>query len=91
MAKDEMNIQKSRSFSSLEEIERYKEEVRKNIREDERNIADLWNRLFLKDGGKHMPKTPMQRISSMVNIGSGVVDGIILGWKLYHKFKGGRR
>ena len=79
-----------RQFTSLEEIERYKEEVRESIRDDEKNISKLWSRLFRKEE-RHLPKTPVQRLASMVNVGSGVIDGVILGWKLYRKFKGGKR
>ena len=79
-----------RQFTSLEEIELYKEEVRKSIQDDEKNISKLWSNLFHKEE-RHLPKTPVQRLSGMVNIGSGVIDGVILGWKLYRKFKGGRR
>ena len=70
-----------RTFCTLEEIESYKDEVR---------IGKLWSDLFHKED-RHTPKTPVQRMINMVNIGSGVLDGLILGWKLYRKFKGGRR
>ena len=26
----------------------------------------------------------------MINMGAGVIDGVILGWKIYRKFKGSR-
>lgn len=79
-----------RTFCTLEEIERYKDEVRQSIHDDEKRIGTLWSDLFHKED-RHAPKTPVQRMINMVNIGSGVLDGLILGWKLYRKFKGGRR
>lgn len=79
-----------RTFCTLEEIERYKDEVRQSIHDDEKLIGKLWSDLFHKED-RHAPKTPVQRMINMVNIGSGVLDGLILGWKLYRKFKGGRR
>lgn len=79
-----------RTFCTLEEIERYKDEVRQSIHDDEKRIGKLWSDLFHKED-RHPPKTPVQRMINMVNIGSGVIDGLILGWKLYRKFKGGRR
>lgn len=79
-----------RSFSSLEEIEAYKQEVHQEVRNDEQQIAQLWKELFYKEESR-MPKTPVQRVMGMVNMGSGVIDGLILGWKLYRKFKGKRR
>lgn len=78
------------TFCTLEEIERYKDEVRQSIHDDEKRIGKLWSDLFHKED-RHAPKTPVQRMINMVNIGSGVLDGLILGWKLYRKFKGGRR
>ena len=79
-----------RTFCTFEEIESYKDEVRQSIHDDEKRIGKLWSDLFHKED-RHAPKTPVQRMVSMVNIGSGVIDGLILGWKLYRKFKGGRR
>lgn len=74
-------------FSSLAEIELYKEQVRRDIRQDEQRIATLWQGLFHQEE-RPMPKTPVQRVMGMMSMGSGVIDGLILGWKLYRKFKG---
>ena len=71
-------------------LSRYKDELRQSIHDDEKRIGKLWSDLFHKED-RHTPKTPVQRMINMVNIGSGVLDGLILGWKLYRKFKGGRR
>ena len=79
-----------RTFSSLEEIENYKEEIRQSIHNDEKHIGELWHNLFHNED-RHAPKTTVQKMIGMVNIGSGVLDGLILGWKLYRKFKKGRR
>ena len=79
-----------RTFCTLEVIVSYKDEVRQSIHDDEKRIGKLWSDLFHKED-RHTPKTPVQRMINMVNIGSGVLDGLILGWKLYRKFKGGRR
>ena len=79
-----------RTFSSLEEIEAYKQEVRQEVHNDEQHIAQLWKELFYKEESR-MPKTPLQKVMGMVNMGSGVIDGLILGWKLYRKFKVKRR
>lgn len=75
-----------RQFGSLAEIETYKAEVRNQIRESEKDISSLWGDLFQKESPT-LVKTPTQRLMSMVNMGSGILDGLILGWKLYRKFK----
>lgn len=77
----------STQFNTLDDIEAYKTKVRKSIRHDEEEMASLWNSLFHKES-HHEAKTPVQRLTSYVNIGSGVLDGVILGWKLYRKFNG---
>lgn len=75
------------TFNSLNEIEDYKAQIRTDIREDEQKIATMWKSLFHKDD-ERIVKTPVQQFSSFMNIGVGVLDGAILGWKLYRKFKG---
>ena len=74
-------------FSTLAEIEAYKARLKTEIQGQEHEIASLWSSLFHKQES-HMPKTPMQRIMSMANVGTGVLDGLLLGWKLYRKFNG---
>ena len=32
--------------------------------------------------------TPTQRFSGAISTGAGILDGLILGWKLYRKFSG---
>ena len=80
---------KTMQFNSLEEIEAYRDQLMLDLHKDEERIASLWKGLFCKEQSRR-PKTPMQRVLSMVNVGSGVLDGVILGWKLYRKFSGGR-
>lgn len=80
---------KTMQFNSLDEIEAYRDQLKLELHKDEEHIASLWKGLFCKEEPRR-PKTPMQRVLSMVNVGSGVLDGVILGWKLYRKFSGGR-
>jgi hypothetical protein len=48
----------------------------------------LWNDLF------HNPditdSNPSKRVNGLINTGVGLLDGLILGWKLYRKFNGSR-
>ena len=83
------NLTAAPKFSSLAEIENYKEQLKRDIRKDEDRITTLWKDLFHKEEHRG-PKTPVQRVMGMVNVGTGVLDGVILGWKLYRKFRGGR-
>ncbi|WP_315511639.1 hypothetical protein [Hoylesella nanceiensis] len=74
-----------KQYNSLRDLKEYKDALNKKLKADEDEIKRLWNGLFkpVKSG----PKTPTQRIHSALSLGTGVIDGLILGWKLYRKFK----
>lgn len=74
-------------ISSLDELRLYKEKIYREIQEDEHKIGGLWNDLFHKTTMPE-PSTPIQRLTNVMSMGTSIVDGIILGWKLYRKFKG---
>lgn len=71
-------------YRSLDEIRLRKAQLLKEINKDSSKMEGIWNTLF------HQPKksqlTPTSRFSSMMKTGAGVLDGLILGWKLYRKF-----
>ena len=81
------NPANNQGFCSIAEIEEYKSRVKEDIQDDEAKIASLWNSLFHKEEST-MPKTPVQKIINLANLGTGILDGVILGWKLYRKFHG---
>lgn len=74
------------SYRTLEEIRLRKAQLLTDITKDSNHISKLWNNLFhpVKTKGK---KTPGKRMSNLVSTGANVVDGLILGWKLYRRFK----
>lgn len=76
-----------RQFASLTDIRAYKEELRKQIEKDEGCIADKWNELFHKE--EDAPRNKAQRVARMFSLGSGVFDGVMLGWKLYRRYQEG--
>ena len=65
-------------------LERYNNgEKLEDIAKDDKRVKALWAQLFYR------PKTndtPSQRITNMITTGGGILDGLILGWKLYRKF-----
>ncbi len=77
----------SKTFRSLSDIREYKMELRKKIETEESNIASLWNELFHKE--EEVPKTKGQKLAKMLSLGTGVFDGVMLGWKLYRRFRSG--
>jgi len=77
----------TQQFTSLSEIRTYKEGLLKDIHDDENKITSLWGSLLQKPKPNEI-MTPTKRFSNVVNVGAGVMDGLILGWKLYRKYKG---
>lgn len=76
-----------RQFRSLTDIREYKEELRKQIMQDEESISSKWYDLFHKEEAE--PQNKAQKIARMVSLGTGVFDGAMLGWKLYRKYQEG--
>ena len=75
-----MNVtdKNTQTFCSLADIRARKDQLRNEIYADEEKISSLWSDLFYKKESQE-PATPVQ-----------LIDGIILGWKIYRKFKGNR-
>jgi hypothetical protein len=75
-------------YKNLDEIRLRKAQLLTEITKDSNKMKDMWTGLF------HKPKdnvTPTSRFSGFMKTGAGVVDGLILGWKLYRKFGGGSK
>ncbi|MCR5130389.1 MAG: hypothetical protein K6C10_02880 [Prevotella sp.] len=72
-------------MNSLEEIRNRKDALRQQIDKSDSNIRQLWGQLFVKPE-PFSALTPTKRFSTIMNTGAGVLDGIILGWKLYRKY-----
>ena len=83
---EETNPTQGPVYRSLDEIRDRKDALRKNLGESDRQVRQLWRQLFAKPEPLSA-LTPTKRISTVMSTGAGVLDGIILGWKLYRKFK----
>lgn len=75
------------SYQSIEEIRLRKAALQKEIEADSVKIDEKWHSLFKKPEALLKSATPSQRISGIISSGAGVLDGILLVWKLYRKFK----
>lgn len=75
------------SYQSIEEIRLRKAALQKEIEADSAKIDEKWHSLFKKPEALLKSATPSQRISGIISSGAGVLDGILLVWKLYRKFK----
>ena len=74
-------------YHSIDEIRARKALLQKDIKTDEEKIDEKWHSLFKKPQALSKAATPSQRITSIVNSSAGVLDGLLLVWKLYRKFK----
>lgn len=74
------------SYKSLDEIRMRKDMILRDIRKDDSQVRKLWGSLFHKPA-MLTASTPSRRFSGLMNTGAGILDGLILGWKLYRKFK----
>lgn len=78
---------KPATYSTLEEIRMRKALLLKDIQKDSERIDLQWHSLFRKPQGLSKTATPSKRIGSFMNMGAGFLDGALLAWKLYRKFK----
>ena len=85
--KQDNTVQSEHKFSSLDDIRIYKEELREQIRQDRDVISTKWNDLFHRE--EPAPQNKAQKIMKMLSMGTGVLDGAMLGWKLYRKYQEG--
>lgn len=76
-----------RQFRSLSDIRKYKEELHEQIKRDEESIAGKWNDLFHHED--EAPTGKAQKLTRMLSMGTGIFDGVMLGWKLYRKYQEG--
>lgn len=74
------------SYRSLTQIRARKEALKKQIEEEDAKIKTLWDKLFRPN--EQADTSPSKRFTDVLNTGAGVLDALILGWKLYRKFSG---
>ncbi|SES96182.1 hypothetical protein [Prevotella sp. kh1p2] len=74
-------------YKNLHEIRLRKALLLADIQKDDQKIRSLWSNLFHQPVAFKSASTPSRRFNSLMNTGAGVLDGVILAWKLYRKFK----
>lgn len=73
------------TYRTLNEIRHRKAALQKEIKSSNKEIGRLWKNLTSPVTSKKKKKG--FSMSSVMNMGMGTIDGIILAWKLYRKFK----
>lgn len=79
------DLQNTTTYCSLREIRQRKEALLHDIRKDNKQMGKLWKDLFAKPAKSNRKKG--FSLASFMGTGMGVVDGALLAWKLYRKFK----
>ncbi len=74
-----------KTYSSLDDIQRRKSELRTDLTVSEKRISSLWHTLFQPNKPKSI-QTPSMKLAGIFSTGAGLFDGVLLGWKLYRKF-----
>ncbi len=74
-------------YRSLTDIRLRKEALRKDIEADDAKIKALWKSIFTCPDAFSRNASRSKRLTSLISIGMGTVDGALLAWKLYRKFK----
>nr|WP_276909089.1 hypothetical protein [Hallella colorans] len=74
-------------YTKLEQIQLRKAMIQKEIQKDDHKIKGHWNSLFAKSRQITKSTSPTKRFGGLMTTGAGLFDAIILGWKLYRKFK----
>lgn len=80
-------MEPTNGYNTLTDIRLRKEQLHNEILKDDQKIKDLWSGLFQPNSFYDKNASPSKRFSGFMNIGAGVIDGILLGWKLYRKFR----
>ena len=79
------NEVKPQECTSLAQLAAYKKHLKEDIEQDEKEMKKMWNSLFKKPSSTY--KSPSQKLSNFLSMSGGIIDGALLGWKLYRKFK----
>lgn len=74
-------------YNSLADIQSEKEKLHDSIAKKEAEIGELWNQIF-HEKEEPLFETPTQRLMKFAHTGAGLLDGALLGWKLYRKVNG---
>jgi len=80
-----MNNYEISRLTTLQALKEQKAKLRDELQKEEGALKTDWNSLFHPTPQNQL--LPSSRFSSWASIGTGIFDGIMLGLKLYRKFK----
>lgn len=79
------DLSQQNNYTTLQDIQARRSQLLEGIRKDGERMSVLKKELFGKNVAPR--KGGRMSMSSMINTGAGVFDGLMLAWKLYRKFK----
>ena len=74
-------------YNSLEDIRLQKEMLQTDLHQNEQQIALLWKELLKPAEAFQKNASTSKRLIGLFIVGANILDGAILGWKLYKKFR----
>ena len=77
----------TQKYNSLEDIRYQKEMLHIDLHKNEQQIAYLWKELLKPAEAFQKNASTSNRLIGLFNVGTNILDGAILGWKLYKKFR----
>lgn len=75
------------SIVSLETLSMRKQQLRDDLDVSEEKLADIWTALFRKPTEEEL-NSPTKRVLATITSASAMIDGALLGWKLYRRLGG---
>lgn len=78
-------------IDSLKILQQRKADVKKEITAKEKGLHKLWDDVFHKPQPVMQSFSPTRRAMSFLSSSTAVIDGMLLGWKLYNRFSRRRR
>jgi hypothetical protein len=75
------------TIDSLEALNTYKEQLRGELDIREERVADIWQEMFRQPTQEEL-NSPTKRLVSTIASASALIDGALLGWKLYRRLGG---
>ena len=85
--KKEHSIEVMEPIKSLELLRARKRLIRAELDKSEEKLGDIWNDVFHSQE-KEETNSPTMKAMAFITSAAGVIDGVVLGWKLYRKLGG---
>lgn len=87
MQKRKNNVSPQMCIDSLEALCARKEQLREELDTAEERVAGIWHDMFRQPTAEEM-SSPTKRLMATLTSASALIDGALLGWKLYRRLGG---